>query len=34
MDHYRQSALSAHCIGDTHKTQMERAAQTGQYLDK
>ena len=30
MDHSRQSVLSAHCIGDTHKKQKERAAQTGQ----
>ena len=30
MDHSRQSVLSAHCIGDTHKKQKERAAQAGQ----
>ena len=30
MDHSRQSVLSAHCIGDTHKKHKERAAQTGQ----
>ena len=30
MDHSRQSVLSAHCIGDTHKKQKERATQTGQ----
>ena len=30
MDHSRQSVLSAHCIGDTHKKQKERTAQTGQ----
>ena len=30
MDHSRQSVLSAHCLGDTHKKQKERTAQTGQ----
>ena len=30
MDYSQQSVLSAHCIGDTHKKQKERAAQTGQ----
>ena len=30
MDYSRQSVLSAHFIGDTHKKQKERAAQTGQ----
>ena len=33
MDHSQQAVLSARCIGDTHKKQKERAAQTGQYLD-
>ena len=28
MDHYRQSVLSAHCIGVTDKKQKERAAQS------
>ena len=30
MNHSPQSVLSAHCIGDTHKKQKERAAQTDQ----
>ena len=30
MDHSGQSVLSAHCIGDTHKKQKEREAQTSQ----